>query len=261
MPNNFKPAFDTPPQITLPIIGFVRSPLTQKFGVPRQPNLVQIPTFIEFIPPYDNPLAFDGLEQFSHLWVIWQFHQNKKVTVNQDFSPQVRPPRLGGNQKIGVFATRSMYRPANIGLSVVKIDKLTLDPPEYHRDNLKVRLHILGGDMVDGTPVLDIKPYISYSDSIDNAISGYAEHKPQPKQVTLSQNLQNQLVEFAQNNQLTVQDIGLITQLLAQDPRPAYRQQEWQTPFTMRYRQFDCTFYQVNEQTLVWDAVKLIDIS
>ena len=106
---------------TLPIIGYHRSPLTQKFGTPRQPNLVAIKSHIEFLPPYGDPNAFVGIENYSHLWVLWQFHHNKP---QDGFRPQVRPPRFGGNDKVGVFATRSMYRPSEVGLSVVGLDKV-----------------------------------------------------------------------------------------------------------------------------------------
>lgn len=238
------------PDITLPIIGYVRSPLSQKFGIPRQPNLVDVPAVVEMLPPYDNPLAFEGLSAFSHLWVIWQFHQNKDCD-SPTFRPQVRPPRLGGNQKIGVFATRSMYRPANLGLSVVQLDKVMVE-------NQRTQLHIVGGDMVDGTPVIDIKPYIGYSDSLAHAVSGFAEKKPQAKTVTLSDQLEAVLQQYKADKQLTQQDIAIICQLLAQDPRPAYRQQESHTQFVMRYRQFDCVFFQDMPTNLVWSDIKPI---
>lgn len=108
-------------ELSLPIIGIMRSPYVEKFGIPRQPNLVQVESFIEMHAPYNVWEAFDGIEEFSHLWLTWQFHDNKNQQDKDKFRPQVRPPRLGGNKKIGVFATRSMYRPAPIGLSVVQL--------------------------------------------------------------------------------------------------------------------------------------------
>ena len=147
--------------ITFPIIGYHHSPLTQKFGIPRQPNLVQVSSHIEFVPPYDNVAAFEGIENYSHLWIIWQFHHNRPQA---NFRPQVRPPRFGGNAKMGVFATRSMYRPSPLGLSVVRLERLEVI-------NHKVRLYIIGADMADGTPIFDIKPYLAFSDSITDAIS------------------------------------------------------------------------------------------
>ena len=97
----------------------MKSPYREKFGIPRQPNLVQVESYIEMVEPYNDLLAFEGIEEFSHLWLIWQFHENKNQQDSPQFRPQVRPPRLGGNKKIGVFATRSMYRPSPMGLSVV----------------------------------------------------------------------------------------------------------------------------------------------
>ncbi|MFW2176259.1 MULTISPECIES: tRNA (N6-threonylcarbamoyladenosine(37)-N6)-methyltransferase TrmO [unclassified Moraxella] len=231
--------------LTLPIIGYLRSPLTQKFGTPRQPNLVAVEAVIEITKPFADPNAFDGIEQFSHLWLIWQFHQNRVVGNAKDkFRPQVRPPRLGGNEKIGVFATRSMYRPANIGLSVVQFNRL-------EADDKGVRLYVLGADMVDGTPIIDIKPYLAYSDSIANATSGFAQQQPTPKPVQLSEDAKQQLEQLIQTKQLTLADVEVITQLIAQDPRPAYRQQEVGQDFVMRYGQWDVGFMSNAEQQLV----------
>lgn len=250
------------PAIQLPIIGYLRSPLSQKFGIPRQPNLVPIPAMVEFIPPYDTPSAFDGLENFSHLWLIWQFHHNYLNKREQDsFKPQVRPPRLGGNEKIGVFATRSMYRPANLGLSVVKLEKIEIL-------NAKISLQISGADMVDGTPILDIKPYIAYSDSISNAKSGFAETQPMQKAVIFSENFYQAFNKLNQNSlskilpetpSITQHDLAMIQQLIAQDPRPAYRQAEVDTIFTMRYKSFDIGFFMNTDKILVIDKISSVD--
>lgn len=225
---------------TFPIIGYVRSPLRQKFGIPRQPNLVAVPSVIEFLPPFNNPQAFDGIEDFSHLWVLWQFHQNR-ISDNEHFSAQIRPPRLGGNEKIGVFASRSMYRPSNIGMSVVALDFF----------NPKTRqLHIIGGDMLDGTPVLDVKPYIAYSDSIATANSGFAPQKPATKTVIISEFAYTKFEQFIHQNSLSKKDIAIIEQLIAQDPRPAYRQVLDNRQFVMQYKDVDITFLQTDNQTL-----------
>lgn len=232
-----------PEHINLPIIGIVNSPLKQKFGTPRQPNLVDVKSTISMRPPYNDINAFAGIEQFSHLWIIWQFHHNRVTEKKGGFRATVRPPRLGGNQKIGVFATRSMYRPANIGLSVVKLVQV-----EQSDDGVLV--HILGADMVDGTPVIDIKPYLSYSDSIEQAISGYAAQTPVPKCVSWHPALSDSLNALQQTNALTHDDLQVIENLIAQDPRPAYRQQELLTPFVMRYQNVDVAFCQLSEDTL-----------
>lgn len=223
------------PTISIPIIGIHRSPLSQKFGIPRQPNLVDLPTSIELLPPYDTPDAFVGIESFSHLWISWQFHQNKPQA---NFRPQVRPPRLGGNKKLGVFATRSMYRPSGLGLSVVKLDRLEVK-------NGKAILHIIGADMLDATPIIDIKPYIAYSDSLSgsvNEFAGLALEKPTNKAVQISEQAQQQFEQFIKQGLLTEADVGYICQLIAQDPRPAYRQQEVDSIFTMRYGAVDVSF-------------------
>lgn len=229
--------------VNLPIIGYVHSPLKQKFGIPRQPNLVNIPAYIEFLPPFNDIKAFDGLQNFSHIWVLWQFHQNKD-SHNSNFRPQVRPPRLGGNEKMGIFATRSMYRPANIGLSVVQLQQI-----ETHQSNL--HLHILGADMVDGTPVLDIKPYLIYSDNIAHATNNFAKTKPENKTVKINDVAQQQFDKLITQQILNNQDITIIQQLIAQDPRPAYRQKEIYCLFFMQYKQVDIEFFMNEKNELI----------
>ncbi len=219
-------------QISVPIIGTHCSPLSQKFGVPRQPNLVRLPTFIEIFPPYNISEAFVGIEAYSHIWVTWQFHQNK---YQQNFKPQVRPPRLGGNKKMGVFATRSMYRPSQLGLSVVELKGI-----EFKKGKLVV--HIVGADMVDATPIIDIKPYISYSDSLAMARCDFAQEQPIKKLVLMSDIASRQYQQLIDENYLDNQDMAYICQLIEQDPRPAYRQQEVNTKFVMRYKSVDITF-------------------
>ncbi|MGB2081547.1 MAG: tRNA (N6-threonylcarbamoyladenosine(37)-N6)-methyltransferase TrmO, partial [Psychrobacter sp.] len=166
-----------------PVIGYHRAPLSQKFGAPRQPNLVALTSVIEMLAPYDTPAAFDGLDKFSHIWVSWQFHHNYRYKNNNktssDFRAQVRPPRLGGNQKIGVFASRSMYRPSGLGLSVVKLEQVKIVQG-------RVLLIIKGADMIDGTPIIDIKPYVAYSDALTQAQSGFAPTAPELLTVTVT---------------------------------------------------------------------------
>lgn len=235
--------------VQMPIIGYIRSPFRQKFGIPRQPNLVNVPATIELIPPFSDPNAFVGIEQFSHLWLLWQFHQNKP---QDNFRPQIRPPRLGGNDKIGVFASRSMYRPANIGLSVVQLVKME------NRNNQAI-LHILGVDMVDNTPIFDIKPYIAYSDSIPHANSGFAIDKPTLKTVTIAKKAQQQLDNLINHYHLSENDVETIQQLIAQDPRPAYRQTEIGIECFMQYHMVDVGFLMTDNQVLMINSVKLIE--
>lgn len=214
---------------TLPIIGHHHSPLTQKFGIPRQPNLVAVKSHISFITPYDDPDAFVGIENYSHLWVLWQFHHNK---AQDNFRPQVRPPRLGGNDKIGVFATRSMYRPSAVGLSVVQFDGLEIV------DNRAI-LHITGADMVDGTPILDIKPYLAFVDSVGGATSF---DKPAVQSVVFGGSAEQDFEYFLSTHHLILTDKAVISELIAQDPRPAYRQDEIDVVCTMRYKMVDVDF-------------------
>lgn len=244
-----------------PIIAYHQSPLSQKFGAPRQPNLVPIISVIEMMAPYDSPAAFVGLEDFSHIWVSWQFHHNfinKKnpsaESPTDKFRAQVRPPRLGGNQKIGVFASRSMYRPSGLGLSVVKLEQVSVIDG-------RVRLLISGADMIDGTPIIDIKPYVAYSDAISHAESGFAPTIPEPLNVTITESATAQFAQWIQSSrfltestiaaadliadiqhQLVFADLNMIKALIAQDPRPAYRQDDISKTFVMRYKSVDVSF-------------------
>ncbi|NVJ60045.1 MAG: tRNA (N6-threonylcarbamoyladenosine(37)-N6)-methyltransferase TrmO [Gammaproteobacteria bacterium] len=192
-------------------IGYIRSPYKEKFAIPRQPGLVTSAiSELHLVHPFNDPNAVRGLEQFSHLWVIFEFHQNKQ----QEWSPLIRPPRLGGNTKIGVFASRSSFRPNNIGMSAVKLKSICTK-------NSQIIIEIYGGDFVDGTPILDIKPYVPYSDSIPDAAASYAI-KPDNLNVE---------VEFTQESLETLNIVAAdipniqstITQVLIQDPRPGYR--------------------------------------
>lgn len=206
-------------EVKMPIIGYMKSPYREKFGIPRQPNLVQVESYIEMVEPYNDLLAFEGIEEFSHLWLIWQFHENKNQQDSPQFRPQVRPPRLGGNKKIGVFATRSMYRPSPMGLSVVQLK-------DVKKVGKSVHVYVTGSDLLDGTPILDIKPYIQYSDAVVDAQSGYAQEQPIRKQVIWSEQAIAQQQSFMQMKQLNQQTIDELEQVLSLDPRPAYQQDE-----------------------------------
>lgn len=153
-------------EVTMNVLARMKSDFPTKFGIPRQSGLVDsLRSTIVFEPEYRNPDALRGIEGFSHLWIIWQFSE----AVRQDWSPTVRPPRLGGNTRLGVFATRSPFRPNSIGLSSVKLLGV-----EHTPDSGTV-LHVAGADMMDGTPIFDIKPYIPYADSHPDAVGGFTE--------------------------------------------------------------------------------------
>ena len=221
-------------ELQMPIIGYMQSPYQEKFGIPRQPNLVQVESYIEMVEPYNDLLAFEGIDAFSHLWLIWQFHDNKNQQDAAKFRPQVRPPRLGGNQKIGVFATRSMYRPAPLGLSVVKFKKV-------EKVGKSVRHYVVGSDLLNGTPIVDIKPYIQYSDAVPDAISGYAQEQPMRKKVQWAEHALMQRNLFMQQGQLTQQNIDELEQVLSLDPRPAY-QDDAERIYGMKFATVDVKF-------------------
>ena len=228
-------------ELTIPVIGIMKSPYKEKFGIPRQPNLVEVESYIEMQGPYNDLLAFEGIEEFSHLWLLWQFHDNKNQE-NSKFRPQVRPPRLGGNQKIGVFATRSMYRPSSIGLSVVKLK-------EVKKVGKTVRVYVTGSDLLDGTPIVDIKPYIHYSDAVTEAQSGYAQEEPQRKTVIWSDEAEQQKQQLLENGKISVQTIQELEQVLSLDPRPAY-QEDPERIYGMHFADFNIKFI-VNETSVL----------
>ncbi len=220
-------------ELTLPTIVYMHSPYQEKFGIPRQPNLVQVESYIEMVGPYNDLLAFEGIEAFSHLWLIWQFHENKHQDTNK-FRPQVRPPRLGGNQKIGVFATRSMYRPSPIGLSVVQLK-------EVKKVGKNVRVYLNGSDLLDGTPIVDIKPYIQYSDAIIDAQSAYAQDEPDRKSVIWTEQAEQQKQQLLLNGKISVQLVQELEQVLSLDPRPAYQDDEGRI-YGMKFADLDVKF-------------------
>ena len=228
-------------------VGIVRSCFPEKFGIPRQPGLVEEATAIlELLPPYDRVEALEGLEAFSHLWLIFVFHASLKET----WKPTVRPPRLGGNKRVGVFASRSMFRPNPIGLSVVelaRVDTATEQP----------RLFLKGVDLLDGTPVLDIKPYLPYVDAISNADGGYAQGTPEPRlQVSLSSVAEEQCASY-QDEYPNLE--SLIIHLLELDPRPAYCDADNSTQeFGMRLLDFDIKWRVEGEQVVVMAIERVV---
>jgi tRNA-Thr(GGU) m(6)t(6)A37 methyltransferase TsaA len=219
----------------------MKSPYKEKFGIPRQPNLVEVEAYIEMQGLFNDLLAFEGIEEFSHLWLLWQFHDNKNQE-NSKFRPQVRPPRLGGNQKIGVFATRSMYRPSPIGLSVVKLK-------EVKKVGKTVRVYVTGSDLLEGTPIVDIKPYIHYSDAVMEAQSGYAQEEPVRKYVVWSEQAELEREQLVHTKGLSEQVIRELAEVLSLDPRPAY-QENPERIYGMRFADFNIKFI-VNETSVL----------
>lgn len=199
-------------QHQLDIIGYVKSPYRQKFAVPRQPGLVTAATSqIILNEAYSHPDCVRGLTDFSHIWVLFLFHE----TLAGGWKPLVRPPRLGGNERKGVFATRSTFRPNAIGMSAVQLTDVT------HQDG-RSRIEVVGADWVDGTPIIDIKPYLTYADSHPQAISGFAGDKPAAGFTTCFSPTAEQQLAALQTEYPGLADF--IAQVLQQDPRPAYKQ-------------------------------------
>lgn len=191
-------------------IGIVRSCFTEKFGIPRQPGLVTAArATLEILPPYDRDEAFNGLDAFSHLWLVFVFHGIQKGK----WQPTVRPPRLGGNRRIGVFATRSGFRPNPVGMSAVVLEGM-------RRHKGKLILELSGIDLLDRTPVLDIKPYLPYADNIPEAVGGFAGSRPVTS-ITVA------FTEQAEKSCALLENdhpgfVDLLKQVLGADPRPAY---------------------------------------
>lgn len=192
--------------VPMTVIAHIRTDFTTKFGVPRQSGLVpEVKATIVFEPPYRNPDALRGLEGFSHLWLVWHFSEAKQET----WSPTVRPPRLGGNARMGVFATRSPYRPNPIGLSSVTLERIEWDTPEG------AVIHVSGADLMNGTPILDIKPYLAYTDSHPDATGGFVAGLSDR---TVKVNCPPALLDGLAEDQRTA-----LLGVLAHDPRPTYQ--------------------------------------
>lgn len=218
-----------------PIARF-HSPFSSKFGIPKQAGLVaELEGQIVFEPEYRNPDFLRGMEGFDFLWLIWEFSANK----HKANSPVVRPPVLGGNEKVGVFATRSPFRPNNIGLSSVKISHI-----EWETSKGPV-IHVKGGDLMDGTPIYDIKPYVVYTDCHPDARSGFVDDR---KWTKLDVEISGEIREYLICQGLNDEKIEILKEVLAQDPRPHY-QKDPHKVYGMPYEGLDIHF-SVSEKTL-----------
>ncbi|MDO4976484.1 MAG: tRNA (N6-threonylcarbamoyladenosine(37)-N6)-methyltransferase TrmO [Eubacteriales bacterium] len=217
-------------------IAYIKNDFSSKFGIPRQSSLVDgIHAQIIFTEEYRNPDYLRGVEEYSHLWLIWEFSKNKVVPP----SPTVRPPRLGGNIRKGVFSTRSPYRPNPLGLSCVKLERVEWDSPQGPI------LHIEGADLLDGTPIYDIKPYLSFSDSHPDALCGWAGD-------AFAKTLK---VVWAFEAKEPKEFVETISRLLAQDPRPSY-QDDAERIYGMEYGGYDIHFRIDKETVIVLDLCK-----
>ena len=202
-------------------IAHIHSEFPTKFGIPRQSGLAEsLRAEIVFEEKYRNPDALRGIEGFSHLWLIWEFSQAKRP----NWSPTVRPPRLGGNERMGVFATRSPFRPNPIGLSCVKLEQVRQE---------EMILVVSGADLMDGTPIFDIKPYLPYADSHPEAIGGFANSIPEAQ---LQVECRSELLEKLPSLQRRA-----LLEVLSQDPRPSY-QEDPERVYGMAFAGFDVRF-------------------
>lgn len=218
------------------IIAHIRSDFPEKFGIPRQSGLTELPSIIVFEPEYRVREAFRGLEMYSHIWLLWQFSE----TCRKEWSPTVRPPKLGGNTRMGVFATRSPFRPNSVGLSAVKLEKI-----DFEAEEAPV-LHITGADLMDNTPIFDIKPYLPYADAFPEAKGGFAlQEKGGVLKVEFPEEMLERLPEEKR--------LGLVS-ALAQDPRPAY-QKDGERVYTMSFSGFEISF------RVVGGVLKVVGVS
>lgn len=221
------------------IIAHIYTDFSEKFGIPRQSGIVDsLEGKIVFEPEYRNPDAFSGLEGFSHIWILWQFSKSHR----ESWAATVKPPRLGGNKRMGVFATRSPFRPNDIGLSSVRLQKI-----EYTKDYGPV-LYVSGADILSGTPIYDIKPYLAYTDAHPEATDGFAasgrEHE-------LRVEFDDELSE-----QIPASKRKALFEVLAQDPRPAYQDDE-NRKYGVAFAGFDVRFHVKNGILTVCEVEKL----
>lgn len=212
-------------------IATIRTPFPEKFGIPRQSGLAKTEGKIVFFEEYRNKDAIRGLENFSHLWLIWHFSQSDRTS----WSPTVRPPRLGGNTRMGVFATRSPFRPNALGLSSVELIRISYDEKDAPV------LYVRGADLADGTPIFDIKPYLSFTDSHPEAVCGFAEEK-------FSYGL-NVEIPDSEIIKIPERDKEAFLDILKNDPRPAY-QDDPQRIYKMSYGKLTINF-KVSDNTLI----------
>ena len=235
-------------------VAHIENDYTEKFGVPRQSGLVrEVTSRIVFEPEFRNPEALRGLEGFTHLWLIWEFSEAKRrgadgavvagsLADRCDWRPTVRPPRLGGNTRMGVFATRSPFRPNPIGLSCVELAGV-----EYDTADGPVIL-VKGADLMNGTPILDIKPYIPYADCRPEAKGGFTDENEFAKvKVVIPEEI---------GAKMTPEEVSELMAILAQDPRPAYQRAQ-ERAYTFRFSRYDVSF-EAREGVLTVTEVRLV---
>lgn len=221
-------------------IGIAHTPFNEKFAIPRQANLAPSAVGnIELLAPFNTGQAVDGLEQASYIWLIFVFHES----LNTEIKQKVRPPRLGGNQYMGVFATRSPYRPCAIGQSLVRLESVSA-----------THLYVSGLDLLDKTPIIDIKPFVNYADNLQINDANWAQTKPKAIDVRFNKQALEQAQQFEQEKTLPL--TSLIKECLRQNPKPAYQKLDLE-------RLYGCTFWGMNIQFKYQseDAIEVIGIT
>ncbi|WP_111641408.1 tRNA (N6-threonylcarbamoyladenosine(37)-N6)-methyltransferase TrmO [Marinimicrobium alkaliphilum] len=235
---------------TFDTIAIAHTGFKEKFGIPRQPGLAPAARGqLEILPPYDQPEAFDGLEQCSHLWLQFVFHR----ASSDQWRPRVRPPRLGGQKSLGVFATRAPVRPNPIGLSVVRYEGL-------HRREGKLWLDVSGVDLLDGTPILDIKPYVPYVDALTAAENRVASAPPTQLPIRFTPASVQACADYHTDTGIDLH--ALIAQVLAQDPRPRYQAPDPERRYGMRLYDRDVHWHYrqaASEQDTTWE-IEVVDL-
>jgi tRNA-Thr(GGU) m(6)t(6)A37 methyltransferase TsaA len=228
-------------------IATLHSPFVDKFGLPRQPGLISAcEAYIELLPPFNSMDYVRGLEAFSHIWLIFQFHQHK----DKPHKALVRPPRLGGNDKVGVFSTRASYRPNNLGMSVVKLHRIEVQ-------GSRILLFIACPDLIHGTPILDIKPYIAYSDCVTISVDSFADKAPEETlSIRFSDRATSQLALLADKPYGDHIEM-LIRETLRFDPRPAYKPDKDEKEYAIRLYDLDIKWRVIQGEALVEALVKL----
>ncbi|SDI55738.1 tRNA-Thr(GGU) m(6)t(6)A37 methyltransferase TsaA [Ferrimonas sediminum] len=220
-------------KIEMTPVALCHSPYKQKFAIPRQPRLVPAAVGRLMLQGECNTAdVLRGIEQFDYLWLIFSFHQN----LHQGWKPTVRPPRLGGNERMGVFATRATFRPNGLGMSAVKLRGVGCDQGQHY-------LEVEGIDLLDGTPIYDIKPYVPYSDALPDACGGFAQQAPEPMAVSLSDTARQQM-DDAERRQPGFRQLA--EQVLAQDPRPGYHKDDSDREYGVQLHQFDLRWRVIN---------------
>ncbi|MBR1561137.1 MAG: tRNA (N6-threonylcarbamoyladenosine(37)-N6)-methyltransferase TrmO [Clostridia bacterium] len=226
--------------LTLEPIARIRSDFPEKFGIPRQSGLIDaLKATVVFEPKYRDPSALRGLEGYSHLWLIWEFSES----VMEGWSPTVKPPRLGGNKRMGVFATRSPFRPNPLGLSCVKLEGIDLGTPDGPV------LRVAGADLMDGTPIYDIKPYLRYADCHPDARGGFTDAV---KDHALAVDFPDELLALIPEDKREA-----LVRVLEQDPRPGYKHADPERRFGVAFAGYDVRFTVRDDTLTVREVVRL----